>query len=238
MASPVVGKTDQRLIVQLESAARDRLAQIQFQRAQRHHARIHGRLEEAVGPASIGLGLIHRQIRVLQQLIEIGAVLRSQRNPDTGIGAEQVTETFKRFADRLVNPRQQVRGIRRSCDRGLNDRKFVATEPGNDIRRSQAAAQPTSQGFQEFIADRVAERVVDALELIDVDVEHRQLLAGRKHLERGIELFAKQRPVRQVGQCVVMRHVCDALVKQLAFGDVLVRGHPSAIFHRPGHDVD
>ena len=77
-----------------------------------------------------------------------------------------------------MDPRHEVRDIRRPLDRGLNDRKFVAAEPGNDIGLVEAAAQATGHGLQQFIADRMTERVVDALEFIDVDIEHRQLLAA------------------------------------------------------------
>jgi len=33
----------------------------------------HCRLEQTVGPAAIGLGAVHREIRVLQEMIEVGA---------------------------------------------------------------------------------------------------------------------------------------------------------------------
>jgi len=46
----------------------------------------------------------HRQIRVLDQLIEIGAVLRRQRDADAGIGRQLMTEALVGLADRIVDP--------------------------------------------------------------------------------------------------------------------------------------
>ena len=46
----------------------------------------HGRLEEAVGSAPVGLGAVHRQIGILDELIQIGPVARGQCNAYAGIG--------------------------------------------------------------------------------------------------------------------------------------------------------
>ena len=64
---------------------------------------------------------------------------------------------------------------------GLDDGEFVAAEPGDEIGLADAAAQPAGDAFQQFVADRVAERVVDALEFVDVDIEHGELLAAARH---------------------------------------------------------
>ena len=85
-----------------------RLAQVHFQIAARLDLRVHVRLEEAIGAAAGGFGGIHRQIRVLQDLVEIGAVLRRQRNADAGVGGDLVTETFVGLADRIEYPRHEV----------------------------------------------------------------------------------------------------------------------------------
>ena len=62
-------------------------------------------------------------------------------------------------------------------DRGLNDGEFVAAEPRDEVGGGHAAGQARRHGLQQFIADQVAERIVNALEFVDVDVVHRQLLA-------------------------------------------------------------
>jgi hypothetical protein len=92
--------------------------------------------------------------------------------------------------------------------------------------------------FKQFVADRVPERVVDALELVDIDVEHRHLFAAMNPVQSLFELLAKQRPVRQVGQDVVMREMRDPRVGLPAFGDVLLGRHPSATGERLVDDLD
>ena len=75
--------------------------------------RIHVRLEETIGPASGGFGGIHRQIGVLQNLIEIGTVLRSQRNADAGVRGDLMTETFVGLPDRIEDPRHEIGDVGR-----------------------------------------------------------------------------------------------------------------------------
>jgi hypothetical protein len=49
-------------------------------------AGVHRRLEEAVGPPPAGLGAVHGQIGILDELVQISAVAWSERDADAGIG--------------------------------------------------------------------------------------------------------------------------------------------------------
>ncbi len=204
-----------------EAAVDQRLAQILFHGEPRLGAGIHGRLEEAIGPAAVGLGAVHRQIGVLDELIEIGAVLRRQCNADAGIGRELMAEALIGLPDRLVNSRHEFHDVGGAADGGLNDGKLVAADPRNEIGLPHAALETGGHGFQQFIADVMSERVVDALEFVDVDIEQRELFAPAGFPQLAFDLLAEQHPVRQVGQRVVMRQVRDLLVGAPAVGDVV-----------------
>ena len=65
------------------------------------------------------------------------------------------------------------------------------------------------------------ERIVDALEFVDIDVEQCELLALAGFLELAFDLVAEQHPVRQIGQRIVMREMRDLLVGTPAFGHVV-----------------
>ncbi len=106
------------------------------------------------------------------------------------------------------------------------------------LSSSRQPRRRSATPFRQLVADGMAERVVDALELVDVDIEHRELFARPDRLQRLFELLAKQDPVRQVGQRVVMRQMGDLLVGAGARGDVLDRGHPAARLQRPVDDLD
>jgi len=217
----VVTKIDQRLVMDFEAAVRERLAQILLHGKPRLRACIHGRLEEAMGSAPIGLGGIHRQIGILDELIQIGAVLRSQRNAYAGIGRELVTEALIGLPNRVMNSRHKFHDIGDISNSGLNHRKLVATQTCDEISVSDAAPDAGSHGLQQLVADMMSERVVDALELVDVDIEQSELLAPAGILELAFDLVAEQHPVRQIGQRIVMREVSDLLIGTPAFGHIV-----------------
>ena len=76
--------------------------------------------------------------------------------------------------------------------------------------------------LQQEVADFVAERVVDALEAVEVEREHRQHVVGALGAGHGVaQLLLEEVPVRQARQAVVQGELLDLLLGTLAVGDVL-----------------
>ena len=76
------------------------------------------------------------------------------------------------------------------------------------------------------------ERVVDHLELVEVDVEQRDRAAApRGLLDGALEVLLEHRAIGQPGQRVVVGEVGDPLLRGLALGDVADRAeqHPAAV---------
>src|SRR5580692_3447375 len=82
--------------------------------------------------------------------------------------------------------------------------ELVSTEAPQCVGVAYDPLQARGNRAQEFIADTMTERVVDGLEIVNVDEQrrHRCLVArgARQHLLDAIE---DQRPVRQASQRVV-----------------------------------
>jgi hypothetical protein len=108
-----------------------------------------------------------------------------------------------------------------ALDTGLDHREFVAAEPRDQIAVADAAPDPSRHRLQQLVADMVAERVVDALEFVDVDIEQGELLAARDLLQLAFHLLAEQYAVGQVGERVVMGEMRDLLVRAPPLGDVV-----------------
>ena len=212
---------EQRLVVEFEAVVGHCLPKILLHGKARLGAGIHVRLEEAMGAAPFGLGGIHCKVGVLDQLIELGAVLRRQRNADAGVGRQLMAEALAGLADRVINSRHEFHDLGTAAGVGLDHGEFVAAEPGDEIGRPEAILDAGSDGLQQFVADMVAERIVDALEFVDVDVEQRELFAVGCLFKLAFDLFAEQHPVGQVGQRVVMREMGDLFIGAAALGDVL-----------------
>ncbi len=171
--------------------------------------------------ASLGLGGVHREVGVLDQLVELGAVFGRDRDADAGVGRKMVAEALIGLAYRLVNAGHEFLDLGAAADRGLDHRKFVAAETGDEIARLGAILEAGRDRLQKFIADVVSERVVDAFEFVDVDIEQCELLAANGLAQLALDLLAEQHPVRKVGQRVVMRQMRDLLVGKPALGHVV-----------------
>src|ERR1700682_1930427 len=94
----------------------------------------------------------------------------------------------------------------------LNDRELVTSQPCDKIGVSDTAPDASRHGLQQLVADMMSERVVDALELVDVDIKQCELVAPAGSLQLAFDLFTEQHPVRQGGQRIVMREVRDLLI--------------------------
>src|SRR5690242_12350941 len=94
-----------------------------------------------------------------------------------------MAEAVVRLPDRLLNPRNELHDIGNAVDLGLDHRKLVAAKPRHQIGLPDAALQTFRHDLQEVVAHMMAERIVDALELVNVDVKQRELLAPASPLQ-------------------------------------------------------
>jgi hypothetical protein len=205
----VAVKIEQRLIVELEAAIGHGLTQVLLHCQPRLGAGVHFWFEEAMGAAPFGLGGIHCEIGVLDQLIEVGTVLRCQRNADAGVGGEMMAEAVAGLPDGVMDSRDEFHHIGGAADRGPDHGEFVAAEPRDQIAPLEATLDAAGNRLQQLVADMMSERVVDALELVNVDIEQGELLALLRFFELALDLLAEQHPVGQLGQRVVMGEVRD-----------------------------
>src|SRR5438045_2846220 len=74
---------DERLIVHLKLAARHCLAQVELERAALLHPRIHLRLKESIGVATVGFGAIERHVGTFEKAIGLSPVIWCDREADT-----------------------------------------------------------------------------------------------------------------------------------------------------------
>ena len=111
--------------------------------------------------------------------------------------------------------------------RGITGQAFeqhdepVAALSRDGVAGAHAMAQPIGRGNQQRVADRMAARVVDPLEVVEVEEHQRAMLvvAGADG-HRLLQPLEQQPAVGQVRQRVVEGQRVDALLGGLALGDV------------------
>ena len=173
-------EADDRLVLDGELAAVDRAAGARSLRPWRCRiAVVHRWLEARPAALAARLGLVHRDVGVADQLA--GAHRLGAARGDADAGAD---------ATRLA---ARERALRERGDDALGDATTTSSGPSTPSSRTANSsppkratvsaartqrAQPLGDRDQQLVADRVAERVVDGLEVVEVDEQHRDASAG------------------------------------------------------------
>ncbi len=241
----IAPQVDDRLIVQLELLALDRLAQVHLDLPPVVDLLVHRLFVEAVVAARRRLHRVKCEVCSHQQIVGIGAVARTDGDPDADAGSDAMTIDLVGLADLFGQASGDGfdRGARH--DRGQHDCKLVAAEPREQVPRLQHTLQSRRDLLQQQIADPMAERVVDDLEAIEVEEQHGELPGSLSiaavrmaTLAHAVQCGSEHAPVREPGQRILggkPRHVGFRLAP---FGDVGERLHEAAVRKTAAPDLD
>ena len=104
---------------------------------------------------------------------------------------------------------------------GRQHGKLVATEARDGIGLANVRAQSIGHRFQHPIANGMAERIVDILEMIEVEVKHaKEMLVPPRAGGRLLERFQESGAIDQARQSVVAGEVDEIFLNSPAVGDV------------------
>ena len=212
----------QRLVVKVESLAlRQRVAQVGFDQLTGPQLGAHLLVEELIGVAPLRLAGVKREIGLLQQLVGVGRVVGEDRETDRRAGVDAAAFDDEGPAQRLDDAFGEVGRAAQVLDLGLHDGELVAAKARHRVGFTDRGVQAPGDALEQLVADVVAQRVVDVLEVIEVEqVQAHDVLVTsgmRRALAQAVE---EQRAVGQVGQAVVLSEVLDALLGLLARRDV------------------
>ena len=167
-----------RLVVEQELPPLQRPPQLLLQPLPGADLLVHRRLEEPEPPAALALGPVQRQVGVPDQLVRVVPVLREQRDAH----ARRRVHLLAAEVERRLQDGQQLGGERGRVGRParpeLDQRELVPAEPGQGVAAADHAAEPAGDAAQQRVAGRVAEAVVDALEVVEVEQQHRHPAAA------------------------------------------------------------
>ena len=185
-------KVDERLIIEFEFARRERVAQIEFQRAAGAQTGVHVRFEKAEDAAAVLLGPVERHVGVLQKEIGRLAIVRRKRDAGAGTDHDLVALDFVRLAHELHDAISQGARLMRSGEPHLQHREFIAAKSRDNVGVAQAHAQTIRHRLQKQIADGVPQSVVDVLELIEIEIKNRELFLDAAHTRTRLRSGARE----------------------------------------------
>ena len=120
---------------------------------------------------------------------------------------------------------------------GQDQGELITSKPRHGIAGAHAGVEPAGDFDQEPVPSRVAEHIVDVLEVVEVE----QQQPGSPIMALGLsqsmlQAVVEQRPVGQAGQRIVEGEITGALLDPRAFGDV--PANPRKANHRAVRILD
>ena len=169
-------------------------------------------LEEGVGAPPRFLRAVQRKIGAAQEAAAILAILRSDGDADAGRRSEFIAIDDDGLGDRGEDVAgQPVDRVTVVADRLQHD-ELVAAEASDEM--AARGVLDTSAGLdQQGVAGRVAECVVDDLELVEIEaMQSEQRAASGRGAEMMLELLLEHGAIGQAGQDVIEGQLSDALL--------------------------
>ncbi len=221
-------RVDARLVVQLQLVAFDCFQQAVLQARARLQPRRQSRIEEAVLPLAFAFARIHGNVAVLDQALRIVAIAREQTDAYRRTNRLAFFRNLERPSERLQDTLRYRCHLAIRFGRIQQHDEFVATEAHHVIARAQQGFQAHRSLPQQQVAGRMALRIVDVLEFVQVDEQQRQRRAARARLhQRAGQEVAQPVPVRQRRQPILVGQPLQVRLVRLALTDVLQRDRQS-----------
>lgn len=168
-----------RLVVQDELVAVEPLEQLPSQRQPLLDRLGQAPLEEADAAGPVGLRAVHGQVGLAQE-VRRARLVAGQRDPERRGEMDLLLGAAVGWRQRDGLLRQRVQdppGRRRRGRRVVHlqqDAELVAAQPRDRVLRAHHLRQSVGRGDQELVAGLVPHRVVDGVEVVEVQEEHRQ----------------------------------------------------------------
>ena len=202
---PAGRKFHHRLVVQGELVLADRLTQFGDHDALQPAGVEQCRFEHLDAAVRLGLGGVHRGVRFHDQIVD---GLPGFRDPqaDAGAAGDAQVPDFQALAEGLEDPVGDP-----ACPHQVGLRQhhgeFVAAEAGDRVRVADGVLEPPRDHPEDVVAGAVAQRVVDALEGVEVEDQQRRRQFAPGRLGKGVaQDRVERRPVGKLGQRVGQRH--------------------------------
>jgi len=210
-----------RLEVQHEFVALERTTQAQLQLRMAFGARGHVVREALEVVAPFALGMVHREVGVAQERVGVLVVHRVDREADACREVQLVARNHGALGHRGEQALRDLRDLVEVGQALEQHGELVVAQPRQGVDAAQARLQPARGLREHVVAHRLPERVVDLLEVVEIEDHHREEAPAAIGAGDGvIQAVGEQRPVRQPGERFVMREARERLLDALPLGDL------------------
>ncbi len=205
-----IGCTDDRLVRDVQVTAAEGCPQVLVQ----GHALVglvsSPQVDHLVGGSALALGLVHRGVRINNQLVANSSTGSGVSDADTGSDTELRVGESERGGERLIDPSGQPFDVAGVSHVLAQDHELITRDPGKGVPGPQQCGESVRDSNQQRVSGRVAVGVVDPLEAVEVSEQDRRRTV--RALSKGggvLEALSEQHAVGQPGQRVVQSTVSE-----------------------------
>ena len=166
-----VGRDD-RLVVDLELAGLEAFSDADGRLQPPHGVGVHVGPVHLEAPLSVALRQVHGEVRIAQEVV--GRLLRAPAEGDADAGPHRhiVVVDAKRRRQALGDALGHRGGCLGHRPRLDQHGELVSAEPGHGVAGAGGGADAFGHGYQQAVAGRVPEAVIDRLEVVEVQEQH------------------------------------------------------------------
>ena len=166
-------------------------------------------------PPTGPLRLVHRGVRLLDELIDGRAVRGADRHADRDRGPDGLAGEFEGGGNGVDGPLGNGECLIAGGELLEQQRELVTAQAGDRIRRPNDRAQSLRHEGQEPVTPGVAEHVVHRLEVVEVDEQDGDgcSLPTRQPGEGMLDSVMEEAAVGEAGERVVERPVAELVIE-------------------------
>ena len=167
-------------------------------------------VEEGVADLGVALRPVHGDVGFPEQRLVVAA----EGDADARGRVERPRAALERPRDLGEQPLGDSHRVLGRHGLRQDDRELVAAETGGRVSGAYRTLDPPADLVQHLVAEVVAPAVVDALEVVEVDVEQPSRLSlVVPQLDRVLQPLVEEGAVRQAGQRVVEGELPQLLLR-------------------------
>ncbi len=197
-------QVQRRLVVQQDRVGVQRRTQLRRERQPLRVVRVRRRVVDGERPTA-ALRLVHRDVGVLEECRDRRAVPRVQRDADARVDRQRkLLDDDRRIECRMNAPGGLVAVPQLIAAQQHGE--LVAAKARDRVGSPEYRLQARRDFAQKLIPRRVAERVVDLLEAVEVEQHHRDRLPfAFRSPQRQLHAILEEATIGKPGQAVVQR---------------------------------
>ena len=149
---------------------------------------------------------MHGEVGKTDQIGQILGLRRIQSDAGAGPDMQIAAIDFVGLGQRREHRHHNVDGRAQRSDRSKNQRELIAADAAKAIAIASPRAETLGHGLQQPVADLMTERVIDHLEVIEIEVNHGNVAAFLpRSFRHARQLLEKAGAVAQMGHRVSQR---------------------------------